>query len=82
MKILALERELPGAVREQFQIYAKAETRAAWDLYQRGIIRELYFRAAAAGAGVDDAGGHGIFLEMAATINDALTSPATLPRLP
>ncbi len=45
MKILALERELPGAVREQFQSYGKGEARAAWNLYQHGIIRELYFRA-------------------------------------
>jgi hypothetical protein len=45
MKILALETELPNATPEQFQYYAKAEARTAWDLHQSGAIRELYFRA-------------------------------------
>ena len=45
MKILALEKELPGAPPEAFQRYAKAEARAAWELHQAGAIRELYFRA-------------------------------------
>jgi muconolactone delta-isomerase len=45
MKILAFEHELPGATREQFQRCAKEEARQAWDLYQAGVIRELYFRA-------------------------------------
>jgi muconolactone delta-isomerase len=45
MKILAFERELPGATAERFQRHAKEEARAAWKLHQAGIIRELYFRA-------------------------------------
>jgi len=45
MRILALEHELPGATAEQFQRYAKAEARKAWELHQAGVIRELYFRA-------------------------------------
>jgi hypothetical protein len=45
MKIIALERELPGATAEQFQHFAKDEARAAWQLHQAGLIRELYFRA-------------------------------------
>lgn len=45
MKILALERELPGATPEQFQHHAKAEARTAWQLHQSGALRELYFRA-------------------------------------
>ncbi|NUM43597.1 MAG: superoxide dismutase [Anaerolineales bacterium] len=45
MKILALEHELPHATVEQFQRHAKAEARQVWDLYQEGIIRELYFHA-------------------------------------
>jgi muconolactone delta-isomerase len=45
MKILALERELPGAIAEEFQRFAKAEARTVWDLHQTGLIRELYFRA-------------------------------------
>jgi hypothetical protein len=45
MKILALERELPGAMREQFHLFGKEEARTVWELHQSGIIRELYFRA-------------------------------------
>jgi len=44
MKILAFERELPGATTAQFQAYAKEEARQAWELYQAGVVRELYFR--------------------------------------
>ena len=45
MKILALENELPGSTAEKFQQYARAEALRAWELHQKGIIRELYFRA-------------------------------------
>ena len=45
MKILALERELPGENPQQFKRYAKEEAHKAWLLYQNGLIRELYFRA-------------------------------------
>lgn len=44
MKILALEKEVPGIVAEQFQRHLKAEALRAWELHQAGIIRELYFR--------------------------------------
>jgi muconolactone delta-isomerase len=44
MKVLALEHELPGAAAEYFQRYAKEEARKAWELYQAGVIREMYFR--------------------------------------
>ena len=45
MKILALEHELPTAVTESYQRYAKEEARKAWELHQAGTVRELYFRA-------------------------------------
>ena len=44
MKILALEKELPGATETQFRPHFKAEATRAWELYQAGLIRELYFR--------------------------------------
>ena len=44
MKILALEKETPGATAEDFRPHAKAEAARAWELYQAGVIRELYFR--------------------------------------
>ena len=45
MKILAMEIEVRGVKPEQFQPHLKAEAQRAWDLHQRGTIRELYFRA-------------------------------------
>jgi muconolactone delta-isomerase len=44
MKILALEKELPGVTEEQFRLHLNAEAARAWELYQAGLIRELYFR--------------------------------------
>jgi hypothetical protein len=44
MKILALEVEAEGTKPEQFTPHLQAEARRVWDLYQHGIIREIYFR--------------------------------------
>jgi muconolactone delta-isomerase len=45
MKILALEKEVPGIKDEQFTpAILKTEAGRAWELHQAGIIRELYFR--------------------------------------
>lgn len=70
MKILALEHELPGATREQYQQYAVLEARKAWELHQAGMIRELYFRT--------DRNEAVLVLECA-TIYDAEAILATLP---
>jgi muconolactone delta-isomerase len=45
MKILALEKELPGASAERFQSLLKDEARRVWELTQSGALREIYFRA-------------------------------------
>lgn len=46
MKILALEREVPGVTDDQFtDDIVKAEARKAWELQQSGVLRELYFSA-------------------------------------
>ena len=45
MKILAIEIESDGVTPEQFQPHLRAEARSVWDLYQSGMIGELYFRA-------------------------------------
>jgi muconolactone delta-isomerase len=45
MKILALEKELPNVTPEQFAPHLKAEAARAWELYQAGQVREIYFRA-------------------------------------
>ncbi len=44
MKILALEHEMPGVSAAQFEPHLKPEAVRAWELYQAGIVRELYFR--------------------------------------
>ena len=45
MRILAIEKEVPGVTDEQFRPHLKAEAFRAWELYQAGVLRELYFRA-------------------------------------
>ena len=43
MKILAIEKEIPGVTEQDYQPYLEAEARKAWELHQQGLIRELYF---------------------------------------
>ena len=44
MKILAIEHENAFARAADFAPYLEAEARLAWELSQKGIIREMYFR--------------------------------------
>lgn len=43
MKILAIEKEKPGLTAEDFKPHSVNEARLVWDLYEKGIIREIYF---------------------------------------
>lgn len=43
MKILAIEKEIPGIKEEQYTPHLKSEALQVWKLYQAGKIRELYF---------------------------------------
>ena len=45
MKILALEKEIPGKPATAFRALLKAEAAKAWELYHQGVVRELYFNA-------------------------------------
>lgn len=46
MKILAIEVAVPTVSGSAFTpALLQAEARRAWELYQAGVIRELYFRA-------------------------------------
>ena len=46
LKILALEADAPGAAEGAYTAaLLQAESRRAWELFQAGVIRELYFRA-------------------------------------
>jgi muconolactone delta-isomerase len=44
MKILAIERDVPEVTEEDFSPHLKEEAARVWELYQAGLIRELYFR--------------------------------------
>jgi len=43
MKILAIEKEMPGVSDTDYQPHLEGEARKAWELHQQGLIRELYF---------------------------------------
>ena len=45
MKILAMEREVPGVKPDDFKPHLKAEAIKVWELYQAGFLREIYFHA-------------------------------------
>ncbi len=70
MKILAIEHERPGASPATFAPHIKAEALRAWQLYQDGIIRELYFRQDRNEA---------ILIMEAASVEEAEEALATLP---
>jgi hypothetical protein len=44
VKILAIEKEIPGITDKEFQPHLKAEAAKVWELYQGDVLRELYFR--------------------------------------
>ena len=44
MKILAMEKEIPGRQPDAFASHLKSEAMRVWSLYQSGVLREFYFR--------------------------------------
>ncbi len=50
MKILAMDKLLPGVNLEKVSPHLQEEAKHAWQLYERGIFRELYFRGDRPGA--------------------------------
>ena len=44
MKILALEKETPNTIPEDFELHLKSEAARVWELYKGGKLREIYFR--------------------------------------
>ena len=70
MKILAMEAEVEGVLPEHFEPHLKAEARRAWELYQSGVIREIYFRADRAEA---------VLILECADVKEAQQIRATLP---
>ncbi len=45
MKIIAIEKELPDSKPQDFKDLSEREAIEAWNLYQEGFIREMYFKA-------------------------------------
>jgi len=45
VRILAVEHENPEASSDEFEPLLAEEARRVWELYQEGLIREMYFRA-------------------------------------
>jgi hypothetical protein len=44
MKILAIEKDNPEIDSTKFEPHLREEAIRVWELYQTGVIRELYFR--------------------------------------
>lgn len=70
MKILAIEKDLPGITQEKMNPFLREESARAWELYQDGILRELYFRADVPGA---------VLVMEAGSIEEVEKALATLP---
>jgi muconolactone delta-isomerase len=45
MRVLALEKDLPGVLPGSFGPHLKAEARHVWELLQAGIVRDIWFTA-------------------------------------
>lgn len=45
MRLLALEKEVPGSSPDLFRPHLKKEARRVWDLQQSGILRDIWFNA-------------------------------------
>lgn len=70
MRILAIERECPGASPDAFAPLLAPEAARAWELHQAGVVRELYFRADEHAA---------VLLLECASVEEARNELATLP---
>jgi len=71
MKILATEREVANVDHTAYTPeLLRAEAQRAWELYQAGIVRELYFRADRTEA---------VLMLECATVEEAASTLASLP---
>ncbi len=43
MKVLGVEKDMPGVTGEQFGPHLRAEAARVWELFQSGAVREIYF---------------------------------------
>ncbi len=70
MMILALEKEVPRIPDDAFEPHLQSEAARAWELYQAGVVRELYFRIDWPGA---------VLVLECESVADAEEALATLP---
>ncbi len=71
MKILVMPKPRPGVPVEEMRQHADEEIRAVWDLYARGIARELHARL--------DEPGRVLMMFESASVDAAREALATLP---
>ena len=43
MKVLAIEKDIPGVAGDRFEPHLRAEAGRVWELFQAGVVREIYF---------------------------------------
>lgn len=70
MKVLAIEKAIPGVREDGFQPHLKAEAARVWELYQAGVLREIYFRGDWPGA---------VLMLETASLAEATSALDTLP---
>lgn len=86
MKILAIEKEVPGIKEDDYKPFLKHEALEAWNLYQEGIIRELYFTqpddSAVLVLECKDAGEAKQYLDTLPLVNEGLIKFDVFPLIP
>jgi len=70
MRILCIDRPLPGAAFEKYKPHLQAEVRHTWEAYKKGLVRDIYLR--------QDRPGVAIFLECS-SVDEARAALADLP---
>ena len=70
MKILAIEKDIPGVAEDAYAPHLKAEALRAWEIHQAGVVRELYFRVDYPAA---------VLVLECADVDEARAALATLP---
>ena len=70
MRILCIDRPLPGATFERYKPHLQAEVRHTWEAYKTGVVRDIYLR--------QDRPGVAIFLECS-SVDEAKAALAELP---
>ena len=86
MKVLAIEREVPGVSEEKFSPHLKEEAAKVWELYQANVVRELYFRKDWPGAVLmlecEDAEEAFAILDMLPLVREGLIAFDVIPLVP